>query len=481
MNNIRVITFKLLRRYATKPKPEIAGVRGKIRLMKIDNNREFKDNLEEFDQNDVGLYETDFADVIESYADHERQTEKDRELLKHRIIKRKYFKEVEPNFLTYVEKDQIQKLHDENPDEWTPERLSESFPALPETIKRILKSKWEPKSVERILAYDNKVIKNWKQFKTGQLPVNSNLKEHLMKFKDRKICLTDRKILVEKYIPAKIEFPKPSSSFFRSIVADSIEEKPIAEDKVLISSQNPSNNDEKITNAMKEKDTRLVKKTSNNLIHREMHNEKAIMKNELVISSHNNTNRNRKKSIVNEEDLRLVTKTSNGSESSKIHGAKIHDIKQETLLFEEFLKHKLHNSDETSYEERATLLNTYKKYIESKNSEDVSRNILNNTTKGTNIEEKCVSTPKSVSGENMLDVRTNATESKVATKVEIKSASLDTYVKERISYMDMDFEYTKRIKIPQSVYKKDKTYRIKDCYYDYDGEFLYRIPGLRGD
>lgn len=72
MNNIRAITFKLLRRYATKPKPEIAGVRGKVRLMKIENNREFKDNLEEFDQNDVEQYETDFADIIESYTDHDR-------------------------------------------------------------------------------------------------------------------------------------------------------------------------------------------------------------------------------------------------------------------------------------------------------------------------------------------------------------------------------------------------------------------------
>lgn len=72
MNNIRAVTFKLLRRYATKSKPEIAGIRGKVRLMKIENNRKFKDNLEEFDQNDVKQYETDFADIVESYADHDR-------------------------------------------------------------------------------------------------------------------------------------------------------------------------------------------------------------------------------------------------------------------------------------------------------------------------------------------------------------------------------------------------------------------------
>ncbi|CRL04574.1 CLUMA_CG017643, isoform A [Clunio marinus] len=35
-----------------------------------------------------------------------------------------------------------------------------------------------------------------------------------------------------------------------------------------------------------------------------------------------------------------------------------------------------------------------------------------------------------------------------------------------------------KIKIPRSIWKKDKTYKVEDCFYDDNGEFLYRVPGL---
>lgn len=72
MNNIRIITFKLLRTYATKPRNAVAGVRGKIHLTKREHDKGFEDDLEEFDQDDVGVYETDLADIMDSYADHDR-------------------------------------------------------------------------------------------------------------------------------------------------------------------------------------------------------------------------------------------------------------------------------------------------------------------------------------------------------------------------------------------------------------------------
>jgi len=51
-------------------------------------------------------------------------------------IKRKYFKSniVQPNFLTYFEKQQIKSLHEKSPKEWTPQTLSTCFPASPEVI-----------------------------------------------------------------------------------------------------------------------------------------------------------------------------------------------------------------------------------------------------------------------------------------------------------------------------------------------------------
>ncbi|KOX72480.1 hypothetical protein WN51_01580 [Melipona quadrifasciata] len=419
MNNIRVITFKLLRKYVTKPRHVVAGVRGKIRLTKTKNDKGFQHDLEEFDQDDVGVYETDLGDIMDSYTGHNRQIEKDRELLKRRIVRSKYFKEVEPNFLTYVEKDQIKKLHREDPNEWTPERLSESFPALPHTIRKILKAEWEPKSVERILAYDNKVVKNWKQFKTGQLPVNPILEEHLMKFKDRKIILSNREILAEKYMFPKIELPKPKSSFFRSIITDSVGKESM-ENKVLISSQD---------NASTEKKERLVFETNNDFVNRE------------------------------------------------VHETKSYSTEGDTLVFEEFLKKKLNNPDEIPYEEKVTLVNTYKKYIETKNLKNLS-NVSHNTVKDTDTEEKSVSSTKNPCDRSVVNVTADESES-VITRSENENVSLDTYVKERNSYMDADFNYTKHIKIPTNVYKKGMTYRVRDCYYDCDGGFLYRVPGLK--
>ncbi|XP_058451839.1 uncharacterized protein LOC131430698 [Malaya genurostris] len=36
------------------------------------------------------------------------------------------------------------------------------------------------------------------------------------------------------------------------------------------------------------------------------------------------------------------------------------------------------------------------------------------------------------------------------------------------------------IKIPKKLYKQGATYQLDDCFYDDDGEFLYRVPGMTG-
>lgn len=38
--------------------------------------------------------------------------------------------------------------------------------------------------------------------------------------------------------------------------------------------------------------------------------------------------------------------------------------------------------------------------------------------------------------------------------------------------------YPERIKIPKDKYKKDHIFKLNDCFYDDDGEFLYRVPGM---
>ncbi|KAK9297334.1 hypothetical protein QLX08_008909 [Tetragonisca angustula] len=478
MNNIRVITFKLLRTYVTKSRHAVAGVRGKMNITKTENHKGFEDNVEEFDQDDVGVYDTDLGDIMDSYADHNRKTEKDRELLKRRIVRSKYFKEMEPNFLTYVEKNHIKKLHREDPEEWTPERLSESFPALPHTIRKILKAEWEPKSVERILAYDNKVVKNWKQFKTGQLPVNPILEEHLMKFKDRKIILFNRETLAEKYMLPKIELPKPKSSFFRSIIADSVGKKSV-ENKISISLQDNASTGEKKSEATGKKNMRLINKTSNDTTNRDKHSERYEIQStkDKLITLQNDKSRTTRKSNTSEKKEKLVFESDNDFVNREVHETERYSMEGDTLVFEEFLKKKLNNPDEIPYEERVTLVNTYKKYIETKNLENL-RNVSHNTVKDIDNEQKSISSTKNPCDGSIANVTADESES-VITSPENENVSLDTHVKERNSYMDEDFNYTKHIKIPKNVYQKGMTYRVRDCYYDCDGEFLYRVPGLK--
>lgn len=83
---------------------------------------------------DVEELESDFMNVGMSYDEHMQEMEAMKERQKHFIVKQKYFKQKMPNFLTWNDKQQIKLLHRTDPEEWTVEKLSQSFPALPEVI-----------------------------------------------------------------------------------------------------------------------------------------------------------------------------------------------------------------------------------------------------------------------------------------------------------------------------------------------------------
>ncbi|XP_015437384.1 PREDICTED: uncharacterized protein LOC107192602 [Dufourea novaeangliae] len=427
MNNIKTLTFYLLRTYATKYRSESAGVRGRIKLEKMTDN-DFEDDAEDFNNDDTDVCESDFMNVGESYTIHEREIRKNKEILKKRIVRSKYFKEVEPKFLTFTEQDQIRKLHETNPKEWTPEKLSESFPALAGTIQKVLKANWVPKSVDRIIQYDSKVIENWKDFKAGRLVLNPILQNHLTKFRNRTITLTDREVLSEKFIPPKMEFPKPNSSIFSDIVKNYIEKEQSACDKTLMSSKTDVNGNQTKTDVTDRND--MKHSTTNN--------------SSLIKNNAQKLNRDGKK-----------------------------------ITFNEYMKQELNELYKTSPEEGITLLQTYRKYIESTNSEDVKSNVLKNTTKQENKESNIAPT-RTMSNENTPVVSKRETQSEVTVPINtVNNSNIDTFIKERKTDIDVKFEYVKPIRIPRNVWRRGMTYRIKDCYYDDDGQFLYRVPGLR--
>ncbi|XP_063978383.1 uncharacterized protein LOC135163107 isoform X2 [Diachasmimorpha longicaudata] len=196
------------------------------------------DQPNEHDFDDVEKDEANFMAANRAYTEHMREKYHEKEKVKVQIIARKYFKPDDPNFITWTEKMQIKSLYAKDPVEWSPERLSESFPALPDTIRRILRANWQPKNAQTVVNYDTKVIENWNKFKSGNIAVSSKLEAHLQQFKGRKIEVADLETIAEKFVRPKPVFPEPKATLFKSIVQDFIQPLTTTKDIPKISDGN---------------------------------------------------------------------------------------------------------------------------------------------------------------------------------------------------------------------------------------------------
>lgn len=97
------------------------------------------------------------------------EEEKLKKKIMHKIIERKYYKKPqEIGLLTWDAKEQIRFLHNEFPDEWTVDRLAESFPTSREGIIKILKSRFQPKSLAEVVKHDERVQKHWRELQDGK-------------------------------------------------------------------------------------------------------------------------------------------------------------------------------------------------------------------------------------------------------------------------------------------------------------------------
>ncbi|KRT85462.1 hypothetical protein AMK59_194, partial [Oryctes borbonicus] len=163
------------------------------------------DKFDPSDVDDLQSLESDFMNVGSTYNEHLQQIGTLKEQEKRLIVKHKYFKQVYPNFLTWDDKKHIQYLHKTNPDEWTIEKLSDGFPALPVTIKKIVKATWTKTNQLKIKNHDNSVRKNWEMLKNGQLNLPPILTKHLHKFTDRNFNQIENKVIGEEVIVTKLE------------------------------------------------------------------------------------------------------------------------------------------------------------------------------------------------------------------------------------------------------------------------------------
>ncbi|CAK1542171.1 unnamed protein product [Leptosia nina] len=141
------------------------------------------DDAEEFiEQSDSNFYQ-----VGEAYNEHLNETLIGKYELRHQIVKEKYFKENMPNLLTWSEKEQIRHLVNTMPDEWTPQKIAESFPVTEPVVKKLLKFPWKPASEQRIARHDASAMRNWKELREGSLNIPEDLRQHFLKFSERTI------------------------------------------------------------------------------------------------------------------------------------------------------------------------------------------------------------------------------------------------------------------------------------------------------
>ncbi|XP_012528329.2 uncharacterized protein LOC105831947 [Monomorium pharaonis] len=441
MSEIRTIMI-LCRTYSRKVplrKDPLAGIRKRIQLMDHD------ESVDSFDAEDVSEFEADFMNVGISHKMHEREMRIRKERLKQQIVTQKYFKEKEPRFLTFMERELIHKLHKHNPEEWTVEKLSESFPALPETIQRILHAKWSPKSVERVVEYDNVAVQNWEKFRMGKLSLSPALSKHLKKFKDRKIILANRDLLAKQFVP-EVEFKKPKSQLFSSIIKTYLNEKQ-SDVKLLHQEDNSSG---------------MVDKSD----HSESQN--------LLIATNSSA------AVTNTE--RFVLDKQNESLTLQLHAdlqqsdESFDKRKEKLLTFDEFVKTKIEDINKESPEEGITLLNVYKSQMDAKQEIQTVEVAMASDYATTYAKEDTSSEMVQKSNKDVTIVRKD--QDKNFNIIGADDNLLDTSIKVWNKKVDTELNYAKPIKIAKHLYKPGMTYRISDCYYDDDGEFLYRVPGV---
>lgn len=215
------------------------------------------------DPEGFGGLESDLMNAHKTHKKHESEIRQQKDKLRQFLVKNKYFRDDPlPNLLTYAEKEQIKILHSRDSEEWTVERLAESFPANREIVLKILRANWKPLSAKRIRSHDASAFENWELFKRGELnqKLANEFREHLKKFADRRS--EDLRTLPDPTKTfSKTQWQKPKCTEFSSIVSFRTQDKP--KNPKAFSDVVSKRNDSFLLRAPKEDETYLLSKVQN--------------------------------------------------------------------------------------------------------------------------------------------------------------------------------------------------------------------------
>lgn len=367
------------------------GVRKRMNLL-----QDFEEYLD--DPEGFGNYESDFADVHKVHKEYERELKYDKEKIQQIMVKNKYFKSTGRNFLTWAEKEQIRFLHKQEPSEWTIEKLSESFPALPETIAKVVKNEWVPKNSKRFQKHDEQVKESWKLYQTNKLAdLDPEFVEHLKKFSNRKFS-TENNANTALESVNKFKFPPSKNNEFSNIITSckgyKMSQPAIGE------------------------------------------------------SSHNN---------------KLTLSEKNG------------EMVQQRPTDEMFIMGKVSNKKHMKFDQLEQVKST-KRTVLPVNDEAVSMNPFNNINNTKNITIPM----NNPNGTGVISFATDDSQAEFITDKIEKYQTRNVKLSDRKPSTDLmvDNSIREYIKIPKRLFKKGATYQKEDCFYDDDGEFLYRVPGM---
>ncbi|ODN01795.1 Neugrin [Orchesella cincta] len=124
-----------------------------------------------------------FTKTIDSYME---ETVKNRMRVKSRTMFRKHFKDLEPkemSLLTWAEVENIRYLSTSDPENWTPEAISQAYPISPKGVEKLLKSAMSLRRLKDVKSYDERIAQRIRNIKAGIIPMTEEL-EARMKIRD---------------------------------------------------------------------------------------------------------------------------------------------------------------------------------------------------------------------------------------------------------------------------------------------------------
>jgi len=382
--------------------------------------------------------------LLEESKAHRKQYKIDAEerkiIGKRKMIEKKMFpKPPNPVLLTWMEKETIRHLHQLDPVEWSPERLAESFPATPDIIKKVLSNRTFHRGVN-VAKYDSMAMENWKLLSQGRLEIDEELKNHLASSSRKQLGLSTGQVqemeqeILERLQSNVEELPRPQlPGPFGSIVAN-------YKDKLAKGNEPEHNVKENIYETFEM--SRIF--GDNTIPGTPLSNEVSAYKDTALLATRIDLSKERKMDI--DQFRRKYLKSTTGvDKNQKIKSNPYRD------KYLQWLETEKKRSDKQT------------KDIKFLNTSDILDNITESTV-GTNDvnDERAFNEP-------MKGVSESSSKEEVFV-FDAQSGYKKPYVSP---------DHSDKIQIPRKLRHKSRLYKVDDCFYDCDGDFVYRVPGLK--